>query len=133
MVFADTSALLAVLDADDARHAAALAGWRTLLNARTRFVTSNYVVMECSALVQHRLGMIHLRRLLSEVLLPVRVEWVTPEEHHAAQRTLLQADRRSLSWVDCTSFVVMQRFGIETCFAFDPHFAEQGFEVLPGL
>ena len=38
---------------------------------------------------------------------------------------------RQLSLVDCTSFVVMRQIGIDDVFAFDRHFAEQGFTVLP--
>ncbi len=131
MVFVDTSALLAVLDGDDSRHEAAFASWRAMLNDGARLVSSNYIVIECAALVQKRLGMPDLRRLLSEILLPVRVEWVTPDDHAAAQHVMLQADRRSLSWVDCTSFVMMRRLRIRCSFTLDRHFAEQGFDALP--
>jgi len=45
---------------------------------------------------------------------------------------LLAADRRKLSLVDCGSFHVMRTRVVRTSFAFDPHFREQGFDVLPG-
>ncbi|RME55690.1 MAG: VapC toxin family PIN domain ribonuclease, partial [Caldilineae bacterium] len=47
-------------------------------------------------------------------------------------RMVVGANRRGLSLVDCTSFVVMQQLGIDTAFAFDNHFKEQGFTLLAG-
>jgi len=35
-----------------------------------------------------------------------------------------------LSLVDCVSFEVMRRIGMNRVFCFDPHFEEHGFEVL---
>ena len=32
--------------------------------------------------------------------------------------------------LDCTSFILMRRLGLNNVFAFDPHFKQQGFEVL---
>jgi len=43
---------------------------------------------------------------------------------------LISANLRKLSLVDCTSFVLMRRLGVETAFAFDQHFVEQGFVCL---
>jgi predicted nucleic acid-binding protein len=42
----------------------------------------------------------------------------------------LEANRRGLSFVDCTSFEVMRQRGVQQAFAFDGHFEEQGFKVL---
>ena len=44
---------------------------------------------------------------------------------------VLSAGRRRLSLVDCVSFDVMTRLGIDVCFAFDAHFREQGFRCIP--
>jgi uncharacterized protein len=43
---------------------------------------------------------------------------------------VLAAARRNLSLVDCVSFELMRRLGIRRVFCFDPHFAEQGFELV---
>jgi predicted nucleic acid-binding protein len=40
------------------------------------------------------------------------------------------ANRRSLSLVDCVSFVVMRQLAIRDAFAFDRHFEEQGFTLV---
>ncbi|HHY95520.1 MAG TPA: PIN domain-containing protein, partial [Firmicutes bacterium] len=49
-VFVDTSALYAVLDADDEWHEKAKAAWEKLLsNDEVVLITSNYVLVETSA------------------------------------------------------------------------------------
>jgi predicted nucleic acid-binding protein len=60
-VFVDTSAFYAVLDRDDANHAEAKNVWTRLVREGTTFLTSNYVLVETAALLQHRLGMAAVR------------------------------------------------------------------------
>lgn len=49
-------------------------------------------------------------------------------DHSAAVKRLLAANRRKLSLVDCASFECMRRFRLRRAFAFDEHFAKEGFE-----
>jgi uncharacterized protein len=55
MIFVDTSALYAVLDRDDQNHPLAKSAWSSLLQADDTLIVTNYVVVETTALVQHRL------------------------------------------------------------------------------
>jgi predicted nucleic acid-binding protein len=55
-VFIDTSAFYALLDRDDANHQRAKDVWTNLLKNENTLLTSNYVLVETFALVQHRLG-----------------------------------------------------------------------------
>jgi predicted nucleic acid-binding protein len=59
------------------------------------------------------------------------VHWITEDDHMHAQNALLAADRRKVSLVDCSSFHVMRSRLVRTVFGFDPHFRQQGFEMLP--
>jgi predicted nucleic acid-binding protein len=43
---------------------------------------------------------------------------------------ILRSKSKTLSLVDCTSFVVMRQLGLNTAFAFDKHFQLQGFRCL---
>jgi predicted nucleic acid-binding protein len=128
--FVDTSALLAVADRADVNHAQAKALWQKLLESNAQLLTTNYVLVETTALVQHRYGLDALRALAHEVLPALEIEWVGPDDHAAAMAAVLASDRRRLSLVDCTSFEVLRRLGISSAFAFDRHFAELGFELL---
>jgi len=129
--FADTSALFAVLDANDQNHERARQTWTDLVTQAVDLVCTNYVLVETFALVQHRLGMEAVRALQEDIVPVLRLEWVDASAHYASVTALLVAARRQLSLVDCASFDTMRRLGIQAAFTFDQHFAEQGFECVP--
>ena len=131
MTFLDTSALLALLDGDERNHAACAEAWRALLAADERVVTTNYVLIETFALVQRRLGLKALQVLCAEFLPLIDINWLDKETHEAAVGALLTAARRKLSLVDCVSFEVMRREGLEKAFTLDRHFEGQGFVRVP--
>ena len=126
-VFVDTSALFALLDADDAGHGLALPAWNNGIDECVGFVTTNYVVVETIALAQRRLGIHAIRTLIDEMLPMVDTIWVTDADHTTGLNLLLMAARRRLSLVDCVSFAIMRRMGIREYLGLDPHFEEQGF------
>jgi predicted nucleic acid-binding protein len=130
-VFIDTSAFYALLDRDDENHQKAKTAWAGLLKNEDTFVTSNYVLVETFALIQHRLGMDAIRGVQNDILPLVNIEFVIPELHRSGVSAFLSASRRNLSLVDCVSFEMMRTLEIKTVFAFDPHFKEQGFHGLP--
>lgn len=131
IIFVDTSAFYTLLDADDANHARAKTAWAQCLDPSARLSSSNYVLLETMALIQHRLGMVAVRRFHEEVVPLLHVHWINSDLHAVAVSAVLAAGRRNLSLVDCASFEVMRQLNIRTVFAFDPHFAEQGFACLP--
>ena len=130
VAFVDTSALFAVLDADDANHASAGRIWRNLLDEREEMVCSNYILIESFALFQRRLGLEAVRTFRSDVVGVLQVRWVDEALHAAGVAALLTAGRRQLSLVDCVSFELMRRLALTSAFAFDDDFADQGFACL---
>lgn len=130
-VFVDTSAFFAVLDAGDNNHAAAKTAWERLLDDREDLHTTNYVLVETASLLQSRLGLDALREFAADVLPVMDLHVVDEGQHRSAFHALLVAARGRLSLVDCASFECMRRVGLERAFCFDPHFAEQGFIVVP--
>lgn len=129
-VFIDTSALLAVLDADDFFHKTASSKWSQLLLTGTNLFCSSYVILETYALTQHRLGIDALRVLHEDIYPLLHVHWVDSTLHEAGMSGILTAGRKGLSLADCVSFALMRRLGIRKAFTFDRHFREQGFEVV---
>lgn len=127
--FVDTSAIYALLDAADTNHPRAKVAWERLLRDESVLVVTNYILVEAFALVQHRLGLEAVRSLQEELIPLLNVEWVGETGHALALATLLAANRRDLSLVDCVSFSTMRRLGLRDVLAFDVHFSEQGFRL----
>ncbi len=130
-LFIDTSALYALLDGDEPRHADMVAAWRTVTGDERILFTSNYILVETFALVQRRLGLEAVHGL-ADVFVPLlQPVWVDEELHAAAVASLFTAARRHLSLVDCASFELMRRLGLTDVLALDTDFARQGFNLLP--
>lgn len=130
-ILADTSALFALLDGDDAQHGAASSWFRDWVQQGSeRLLTHNYVVLETAALVQRRLGQTWTWALFRDLLPVLDVLFVDEELHRQAESAYLAAPSGP-SLVDCMSFQVMRTRGMRQAFAFDGHFTEQGLEVVP--
>jgi predicted nucleic acid-binding protein len=129
--FVDTSAFLAVLNISDKNHDKAKVVWTRLIEQRAVLVTSNYVVLETLAVLQNRQGLRALQMFHGDVYPVLTVEWVSRETHERGMAGVLASSRRDLSVVDCVSFDVMRQLGVRSAFAFDKHFDEQGFDMVP--
>jgi len=79
MVFVDSSALYAIANREEEPHSRAAEAWRRLLADQAVLLTTNYVLLETSALVQRRLGMEALRDFETSVVPLLHVEWVDEE------------------------------------------------------
>ena len=128
-VFVDTSALYALLVAEDANHAAARGIVISLRDRDARLVSSSYVVLETVALLQSRAGITAVETFYRAVLPMLQVVWIDETLLHRAMGALLAAAQRRISLTDWSSFTIMRERGIRATFAFDDDFARQGFEV----
>jgi predicted nucleic acid-binding protein len=130
-LFVDTSALYALFDRDDSGHGAAAATWTDLLSGTRPLVTSNYVLVETAALLQRRLGLAAVHDLDDRILPLLVVRWITEDLHRRAMARLRRTDRRELSLVDCSSFLLMEAEAIRDAFALDLDFSAAGFRLVP--
>ena len=132
-VFVDTSAFYALLVKDEEGHGPVAETFQKLMREGGSLVTSNYILVETHAVLQHRFGLDAVRDFQRSLVPLVTVRWIEPDQHRQALERLLKRDHRKLSLVDCTSFIMMDREGIRTALALDPDFAENGYEVIPTL
>jgi uncharacterized protein len=130
-IFVDTSGLYAVLDADDSNHQRAQEQWINLLGSGEQLVSTNYVLVETTALVQRRLGLDAVRSLHQGIVPVLTINWVDAVQHAGAMGNLLASANRQVSLVDWISFDPMRRLTIRTAFALDQDFRTQGFETVP--
>lgn len=91
-------------------------------------LTHSYVLVETTALVQKRSGLAAVAKLRDAFMPAITVTWVDADLHRVALEATLSGSRR-VSLVDHTSFVLMRRRHIRRAFAFDDHFAREGFEL----
>lgn len=128
--FVDTSALYALLDEDDANHAAA-AAWLAASDPADILVSHSYVVVETAALIQRRLGAAAVRTLFDAFIPELSIFYVDEILHNRAASAFLAALRRHVSFVDWVSFQLIRDLGLDRAFAFDSDFAREGFAVVP--
>ena len=128
MTFLDTSAIYALADRNDPHHQAAKVKLQALLEREEAILTHNYVLVESMALVQNRLGLTAAIKL-TESARAFQLEWVEIRLHNDAVRRLKASRKRQVSFVDQVSFLVMRSRGVNTAFAFDPHFEDEGFRL----
>jgi predicted nucleic acid-binding protein len=125
----DSSAILALLDADDADHPQAVTvADRVAAERRPCFIT-NYIEAEAHALLLRKLGRVIAREWLLRAGLPV--VRALPREEEQARAILASYADKDWSLCDAISFAVLESRRVRTAFTFDHHFRQYGrFEIL---
>jgi len=127
MIFVDTGAWFAVAVRNDPDHGAAMA-W--LSRNREPLITTDYVMAETATLIRMRDKTARGHRLAVQVATSLlrqqaaTLEKISDRDLTAALGVFRKFSDHAFSFVDCTSFVVMERLKIAHGFAFDRHFDE---------
>jgi uncharacterized protein len=134
-VFVDTGAFVALRNRAEREHEAARVALSVLVSERVPLLTSNYVFAETYTALLVRAGREEAiewgRRFRAGAAIElVRVE--EPIEEDAWSILEAHADKQ-WSYVDATSFALMEQEGIAEAFAFDHHFAQRGLTLVPGM
>jgi predicted nucleic acid-binding protein len=134
VIFIDTGFLFALISENDIQHERVVGVFRSVRRSgfEKQILTTNYVVAETITLTRRlghaeavRLG----ERLYSERL--AQIHWVTPDEERAAFEYFKRYKDKKYSFVDCLSFVVMEKLGIREALAVDSDFSHR-FVAHPG-
>jgi len=130
-VLVDTGAWYALADRTDRHHQAAREFYEQQAGTAS-LVTTDLVIAETFALLSAHMGrpaaLTHWGAL-REARIPVLAP--DPADLEAAWRIAQAYSDQRLSFVDCTTFAMMERLGITDAFAFDTHFLVYRFG--PGL
>ena len=131
-IFVDTSAWIGLEVANDQRHQPAIA-FKQGLGRAYRWVTTNWVVWETVTWLRSHAGHAAAVRFNENVRASTLLELITVTAEYEAQAWELfkRYDDKVFSFVDCTSFAIMRAVRLTTAFAFDEHFKQMGFRVLP--
>jgi predicted nucleic acid-binding protein len=131
MIYVDTSAFFALVNSDDQNHSVAEKTWTELLQNRETLICNNYILVESTALIQNRLGLEALKIWHEDIVPVLQVEWLDESLHNSIMQMVLSSDKRTISFIDRSSFDSMRRNNTSTAFTFDKHFRDQGFEIIP--
>ncbi|HEU5430549.1 MAG TPA: PIN domain-containing protein [Thermomicrobiales bacterium] len=121
VAFIDASAIVALVDANDRSHAAAVATYQDLLAQGYRLFTIDFVIAEAFDLLRVGVGSETARAWLRDHRLPI----YRADEADLEQAKRLLLDERApaeRSFADAVSFAVMDRLGVADAFAVDRHF-----------
>lgn len=125
----DSSAILALLDADDTDHERAVAIAGQIASERRPSFITNYIEVEAHALLLRKLGRTLAREWLLTGTLPVIR--ALPEEEDRAREIVARHSDKDWSLCDAISFAVLDVRGIRLAFTFDHHFLQYSrIEVL---
>jgi len=132
-VFVDTSAFVALRNESEAEHERARKALASLIAEGAALFTSNYVFAETYTALMVRVGRGEAiewgRRFRAGGAIDL-VRLDRPAEEKAWEILERHGDKR-WSYVDATSFALIERDGGAEAFAFDAHFSQRGLRVLP--
>lgn len=133
-VFIDTSAFVALRNAAEREHESARAALSSLIEAGVALYTSNYVFAETYTALMVRVGRIEAIEWGRRFQASEAVELVRADEEieRDAWGILERHDDKRWSYVDATSFALIERDGGGEAFAFDADFAQRGLRIVPG-
>ena len=127
----DSSAILALLDADDADHRGAVKVARQIAAERRPSFITNYIEAEAHALLLRKLGRMVARQWLLAGNLPVVA--VLPAEEQRAKDILARHVDKDWTLCDAISFAVLDARRVSRAFTFDHHFRQYGRIQVLGL
>jgi predicted nucleic acid-binding protein len=121
VAFVDSSAIVTLIDHDDASHLAAVDAYRSLVSSGYRLFTTNHVLNEAFELLSAGIGATSARQWLRSHRLAIY--YVDESDLAAAIAAITGRDPNSpISLTDALSMVVMERLGVTDAFAVDPSF-----------
>lgn len=132
-VFVDTGAFVALRNRAEAEHVPARRALQALMKAGVGLFTSNYVVAETYTALLVRISRAEAVAWGTALRAGRAVELVRVDERveDEAWSILVAHQDKAWSYVDATSFALMEREGTDEAFAFDRDFVQRGLRVHP--
>ncbi|GFO96764.1 hypothetical protein ig2599ANME_0954 [groundwater metagenome] len=131
-VFLDTAYVYALINTRDQWHERAVVWQERLANERRQLLSTEFVLVEIAdglASVQFHNHAVQMINLLKKNPF---VELVSLSSELLEEAFKLYKKRTDKGWglTDCTSFIVMKRYGIMDALTTDEHFQQAGFRAL---
>lgn len=131
VIFIDTGALFAAANAKDKDHQKAKGFLTKLAEEKVILLATNFIIAEIYTLMLRKIGRDEAIEYLEKLRNTAEIERVSEEDESKAWQIILRYQDKNFSYVDATSFAVMERLGIRDAFSFDEHFEQYSFNRLP--
>ncbi|MBN2336302.1 type II toxin-antitoxin system VapC family toxin [Candidatus Bathyarchaeota archaeon] len=133
-IFIDTSAIIAYYNVDDRFHQEASRVMGEVLDGKiplTRLYVSDYVFDESVTFMKCVLGTPELAERVGNALLASSFTSILKVDEEVFDDAWVRFKKSTCtSFTDCTSFALMDKYGIRTAFTYDGHFAVAGYNLL---
>jgi len=132
-VFLDTGYLIALEASDDQHHEEAIRHWRQSVPEISSIVTTTYVFDEVVTFFNSRDHHEKAVEIGGRLIRSPRVEVIQVSEDlfGAGWRRFQDRPDKQYSLTDSISFILMERRGLDEALAFDRHFEQAGYRILP--
>ena len=122
-VFIDTGSFCALTIPKDQHNFTAKAIYKQIQKEKAVLFTSDYVLDEVYTLLKTRGSHATAVKFMEQIdKCNIIILRITEDIEGHAKAIFRKFDDQRLSFTDCTSFALINQFGIEAVFAFDEHF-----------
>ncbi|PIU68771.1 hypothetical protein COS81_02740 [candidate division WWE3 bacterium CG06_land_8_20_14_3_00_42_16] len=130
-IFIDASAFIALWNADDTNHKAAITKSQTLVQENAQVFTSNIVVCEVLTVLSLRISKQKALEFGETVFdNGLNVVLIDEDLQHDSWEIFRKIAGKNVSFFDCTAFALMQSVDVKKVFSFDQDFKKQGFYLV---
>lgn len=132
-IFIDANVFVANTMPEDPLHHRARELAVQLKSEGPEFFTSSDVVKESLTIISQRGGKSAAKKFYSQITNEksgISIIFIDEKIHQQGLQLFQEITDKDISAVDCTSFALMRKLGIETVFTFDRHFQKAGFTLL---
>ena len=134
-VFVDTGAWKAFVDAKDEFHRPVKGQFERCRSEKIVMETTDYVLSETLTLLRLRPGLGHQVAVgfgrMVQASQVIHINSISPELFQKGWEIFQRYADKDFSFVDCTSFALMEKKEIREALALDAHFTQYGFERRP--
>lgn len=130
-VFVDTSVFVSLADNSDPNHENAIRLSEIIAKNKTSLYTSSDVIGETLTVISRKLGKNETHKFYRTYLCGVIKEiFIDKYIHNQTRDFFFKIKSKNISFIDCSSVIVMKRNKIQTIFSFDEHFKKMGVKLL---
>lgn len=132
-IFVDTSALVGKFLEEDEHHHRATSAMRGLLREGRHLISTDYIFDEVVTRIRGLGGHSNAMKAGDGILESEVIELIDLDRplRQIAWKLFKKYKDQKLSFTDCTSFAVMEKFGISEAFTFDDDFKRVGYLTIP--